>query len=357
MAILQKFIDILQPIAPTGITVLVIVVVMIAVRYVLEKRYGGTPGHRFRLQLIMLILTLAGLLVVILVLPISDTSRGQLLSLIGILLSAAIALSATTFVGNAFGGLMLRAVKSFRAGDFIRVGDHFGRVSERGLFHVEIQTEDRDLTTIPNLYLVTNPVKVIRSSGTIVSAEVSLGYDIPHTKISELLINAAGTTGLQEPFVHITELGDFSVTYRVAGLLTEVKQIITTRSKLREMMLDALHDGGVEIVSPAFMNTRSIPEGKLFIPAKVKEKKVEEPEAKVIPEEVVFDKAEEAESVEKLQFRHESLGKEIDEIKKHLAQTKEEGEKKQLKTQIEQLEKRREKLADIIEQRQEQGKK
>ena len=63
----------------------------------------------------------------------------------------------------------LRAVRNFRMGDFIRVAEHFGRVSERGLFHTEIQTENRDLTTLPNLFLVTHPVTTIRTSGTIVS--------------------------------------------------------------------------------------------------------------------------------------------------------------------------------------------
>ena len=52
--------------------------------------------------------------------------------------------------------------------------DHFGRVSERGLFHTEIQTQDRDLTMLPNLYLVTHPVTAIRSSGTIVSSIVTV---------------------------------------------------------------------------------------------------------------------------------------------------------------------------------------
>ena len=68
---------------------------------------------------------------------------------------------------------------------------------------------------------------------------------------------------------------------------------------------------------------------------------------------MVFDKAEEAESVEKLQFKYESLGKEIDEVKQQLTQVKEDGEKQQLKTQIEHLEKGRDRLADIIKQRQE----
>ena len=36
-------------------------------------------------------------------------------------------------------GLMMRVVKGFGAGDFVSIGESFGRVSERGLFHVEIQ--------------------------------------------------------------------------------------------------------------------------------------------------------------------------------------------------------------------------
>ena len=63
-------------------------------------------------------------------------------------------------------------MRNFRPGDFVRVGERLGRVTERGLFHTEIQTEDRDLTTLPNLYLVTNPVTVVRASGTIVSTTV-----------------------------------------------------------------------------------------------------------------------------------------------------------------------------------------
>jgi small-conductance mechanosensitive channel len=266
MEILRKLFEILQPIVPLGAAILGVVVILFAARYLLEKRYAERPGYGLRRQVITLSLSFIGLLVVIMTLPISDTSIGQLLSLIGILLSATIALSAPTFVGNIMAGMMLRAVRSFRPGDFIRVGNYFGRVSEQGLFHVEIQTEDRDLTTMPNLYLVTNPVKVIRSSGTIISAEVSLGYDIPLKKIENALIEAALAAQLEEPFVLVTALGDFAVTYRVSGLLPKVKHVLSTRSALHVQMLDKLHEGGVEIVSPTFMNTRAITDKKRFVP-------------------------------------------------------------------------------------------
>lgn len=114
-----------------------------AARWLLEKRVSQQTEGAFRIQIIMLALTVAAVVGGILALPISDATRAQLLSLLGILLSAAIALSSTTFLGNIMAGMMLRAVRPFKGGDFIRVGEHFGRVSERELFHIEIQTADR----------------------------------------------------------------------------------------------------------------------------------------------------------------------------------------------------------------------
>ena len=288
----------------SSVAVAVLVIVLLFVLQQILARSAGAEGHQARNQLILFGLTAAGLLLVILVMPIGDSTRGQILGLIGIVLSAGIALASTTFLGNAMAGIMLRAVKNFRLGDFIRAGEHFGRVSERGIFHTEIQTEDRDLTTLPNLYLVTHPVTTVRSSGTIVSATVSLGYDVPRTRIGELLLAAGHRAGLRDPFVQILDLGDFSVTYRIAGLLEEVKQIITARSRLRGCVMDALHEGGVEIVSPTFMNTRAQEAGRKMIPSG---------DASVggiddgAPEAVLFDKADEAESLAALKEQRRTV--------------------------------------------------
>ena len=355
MEILQSFLESLKSFISTGIAIAGSIIVLIAARYIIEKQSKDMAGRQFRRQIVTLILSFAALLAIILALPLSENTRGQLLSLIGILLSAAIALSSTTFVGNAMAGMMLRAVRSFRPGDFIRVGDYFGRVTERGLFHIEIQTEDRDLTTMPNLYLVTNPVKVIRSSGTIITAEVSLGYDTPRTKIEKLLIEAALASELKDPFVHVMNLGDFSVTYRVAGMLTEVKQLISARSGLRQMMLDKLHQGGVEIISPTFMNTRAFPETRSFIPrAEYKPGETEPATEKRSAEEIAFDKADEAESIEKLHERFGTLGKEIDKLKERIKETEDESKKDELRLQEEWLNTRRERIAEIIKRKEEE---
>jgi len=330
--LLDSAFDALVPALPFLAVLTLVIAGLTLTKFVLERRYAEITGAGFRIQLIMLGLSLVGLLAVIMAFPVSDALRGQLLSLVGILLSASIALSSTTFLGNAMAGILLRVVRVFRVGDFVRVGDHFGRVSERGLFHTEIQTEDRDLTTLPNSYLVTNPVKVVRNSGTIISAEVSLGYDVPRDQIEALLLAAASKARLEDPFVQIKALGDFSVVYRAAGLLTDVKSILSAGSRLRGAAMDELHAAGIEIVSPNFMNTRALEQAIRFIPKRVAVTK--KPQQESAPEALVFDKAEEATALEEIRLRQVALAEEIEHDETLLADEKDESERRLLESRI-----------------------
>jgi small conductance mechanosensitive channel len=307
-----------------------------------ERRKRTLPLAR---HLIMLGITGLGTVVVVVALPVTDTIRGQLLGLLGIALTAVIAFSSTTFVANAMAALMVRAVGNFRPGDWIRVENEFGRVTERGLFHTEIQTEDRDLVTLPNLYLVTNPVQVVRSSGTIVSTELSLGYDVNHDQVERLLVDAVEAAGLEEPFVQLIELGDSSVTYRAAGFLAEVKHLLSVRSRLRASILDTLHEAGVEIVSPTFMNQRSLAEDVRFIPGRSRRQrpKAETPS----PEEIMFDKADREASLE-LRREGERLRVEISKLDETAA-TAADDERRQIQAQIEQLRERADHIAAQLE--------
>jgi len=183
---------------PTVVVVAGAVLIGVAVRVVLNRTRKGKPGLAFTKQLVTFSLVLAGIVAVLIALPIRDTLRGQLFTLFGIIISALIALSSSTFVGNAMAGLMLRAVRNFRFGDFIKTEGYFGRVSDRGLFHTEIQTIHRDLVTLPNMFLVNNPVTVTRSSGVFIFGDVSLGYNVSREKVEKVLIEAAENAGLEE---------------------------------------------------------------------------------------------------------------------------------------------------------------
>ncbi len=347
--------ELLLKLLPTAGTLVFVIVALILADRLLEKASKGTS--RLRDQLLMLALTAIGILAVVLALPISNELRGQILSLIGIVLTAAIALSSTTFLGNAMGGIMLNAVRSFRIGDFIEVKDTFGRVTERGLFHTEVQTRERDLITLPNLYLVTHPVRTVRTSGTIISASVSIGYDAPHDDVEENLLIGAEKAGLKEPFVQITELGDFSVVYRISGLLEEIKQIMTAPSRLRAKVLDALHEAKIEIVSPTFMNQRVFNEGHTFIP-EVNQSAPDSSEEDSssggagAAESLAFDKAEKAESIASLKERETKLKEQIFEAEEGLKKASEE-EKEQINENMAGLKTKLDRVQKVITVREE----
>jgi hypothetical protein len=68
---------------PAAVAVFGVVIVLFVVRWVLERSKRPADVGRFRGELMLFALTFAGILVVILVLPISESLRGQLLALIG----------------------------------------------------------------------------------------------------------------------------------------------------------------------------------------------------------------------------------------------------------------------------------
>ncbi len=333
---------------PFALIVVGVITIILYRKIFFKSSHIDASESRWTKQLVLVFIIVLFLIGLLLVLPISETMKGQLFNLFGIAITATIALSSTTFVGNTMAGFMLRAIDAVRPGDFLKVDNYFGKVSEQGLLHTEIQTEDRDLTTLPNLFLVTTPLTVVRSSGTIVSATVSLGYDVPRLKIEELLIEAGEQSGLKGPFVQVLELGDFSVTYRVAGFLEDVKYLISFRSKLRGHMLDVLHENGVEIVSPNFMNQRVYSTEKTFIPKKIKLAK-EDDEAQRV-EDLVFDKADEAESIERVK---ELLQKNEDEIETLSENQGSESEKLANKKRIELLKKREDYLLKLLKSKME----
>lgn len=295
---MEIILNILNTWSSTVMTILLFLAFYFVAKKLLERQGKGHTDKKLIRSLILFSIGFIGAISIVLALPMEPDQKGQVTSLIGIVLSAVLGLSATTFIGNAIAGIALKTRNDFKPGDFIKVNDIFGRVTEQGLFHTEVQTPNRDLTSMPNMMLATHPVNITRSTGTILHAEVSLGYDVNRLMIEESLIKAALRAGLKDPFVLITSLGDFSVVYRINGLLENVKSIVSATSILTGHVLDVLHEDGIEIVSPNFMNQRQVGE-TVFIPKKYRVKDQTMLDKAAASESLIFDKAEEAESIEK----------------------------------------------------------
>lgn len=293
-----------------GVAVTLFCAASIVMLFKAQRNRANQESRRavaLRWQLASWATLLLALVLVIIQLPLSEVTRGQILSLIGVLLTGVIAFSSTTFVANAMAGVMLRAVRTFDVGDFIEINDRWGRVSDKGVFHTEVQTEQRDLLTVPHLYLATHPIKVIHKSGTVVSSALSLGYDLQRQQIEALLLAAATAVELEEPYVHVDHLGDHAVTYKVSGFLVDVSKLLTTKSNLRKSILDTLHGAGVEIVSPNYINQRQFSQWQKALPPAARPELCAGDEPVVTAEDIVFDKAESAANLRALRSHRHAL--------------------------------------------------
>ena len=301
-----------------SIVFVAIALAFIAANYLFHRILQDQKNALLKIASVFIGMILAIAVLVLFVPGLADSQREKILGLLGLLISGAFALSSTTFLGNALAGMMIRTTGSVKPGDFIKVNDYFGQVSEQGPFHVKIQIENRGTTTLPNLYLTTNPVEVMREKGTVISTDVSLGYDVSRQKIKQCLEKAAKEAEFVLPpfFVHVINLGDFSVVYRVMGILKETDKLLSARSNLNEAVLDALHEAGIEIVSPAFMNQRQVND-TIFIPKKERVKKEEAPRQYL--EDITFDDAKHAGSLEKKKEVLENLKNNLIEIEKELS--------------------------------------
>ncbi|MCF8358780.1 MAG: mechanosensitive ion channel family protein [Prolixibacteraceae bacterium] len=272
---------------PTAV-LFVLIVLLVLNAWVFKKVKSTNANGNIAKGAISFFLSLVGILVFILVLPIEKPLKGQIIAFFGIIISAGIALSSTTVLGNLIAGIMNNSMNRFRNGDLIKIDDFHGRVIRKSIFHTEIQLEDSNFITIPNLYISNNPVKLIRKANTVISTSVSLGYDVPRGTIEKALKDAANEAGLSDPYVYVTDLGDYSVVYKIHGFLADSSKYFTTRSLLNVKVMDVLHEAKVEIVSPTFMNQRRVDE-KFFIPKKIVVEKNTADEKS--PEDLIFDEA------------------------------------------------------------------
>lgn len=289
-------------------------VLLLLLRLLLGWLAGRRRLTSFTRHVVLAVLSVVA--VVAVALTLKDPVRDQVLKFLGIVVSAVLAFSSTTLVGNGLAGVMLRAQSHFRGGDWVSVGDVFGQVVHRGLLFTTVQNELRDLVTLPNSHLASRPVRVV-ADPTYISARVSLGYDVPHREVERLLLQAAASAGLENPYVYVLELGDFSILYRISGKLRRIEELLTKKSALKRSVLDALHGGGIEIVSPAFMNQRLLAQDRRFIPAGTVDLELPT-EIGPAPEADTFDKGRQAKTMEQLEDAVRAAEERIEALRREL---------------------------------------
>lgn len=293
---------------PLIVVFLIAVLIFSITAVIFKQRVSKDPSAKYYRQLTYNVFLVFLLIAIVAAAPIASDLKGQILGLIGIVISGAIALSSTTLLGNTLAGVLLKLTKNFNSGDFISVNEYTGKVASRSLLNIEVQTFDRGLIFLPNIYLVQNPVKVFPKSGIFVSVEVSLGYDVPRKNIEMALLKAAEKLEIESAYVEIKGLLDFSVQYALQALVTNLESYMAVKSKLHAKVMDELHRNNIEIVSPNFMNTRAL-DKQLIIPEVADDKSEVDQALDDNIDAIIFDKAHRADKLQVLEQKKERVEK------------------------------------------------
>lgn len=206
-------------------------------------------------------------------LPGSQTEAFKGLS---VLLGLMVSLGASGMVGQAVSGMILTYGRIYRKGEYVRLGEHEGTVTEVGAFTTRLRTGLGEEVTISNASILAGTTKnysrAVKGAGFVLDTTVTIGYDTAWRQVHAMLIEAAVRTEgvLQDPppVVFQTALSDWYPEYRL------VCQAIPAEPRPRALLLSTLHANiqdvfnsyGVQIMSPQYFEDP--PEPKLVPRAK-----------------------------------------------------------------------------------------
>ena len=184
---------------------------------------------------------------------------------ISIFVGALLSLGSTGAMKNAIAGVVLIYTRAFQIGDWIQVNKSTGEVVRRNLLVTRLRTNRNEQITIPNGEVLKDHVVNFTPAAKLgrlgFTTSVTISYDTDWRTVNELLLKAAAsTTALSSdppPFVFQSGLDDFYARYTLRVYTSGPPPLGKIQTALRQNILDAFHQAGIEIMSPVIEASRS----------------------------------------------------------------------------------------------------
>lgn len=215
------------------------------------------PTHR----LVSFLLIVFTAVIVFPYLPGADSDAFQGISLF---LGFMISLGSSALIANVVAGVVVTYMRPFQVGDRVKIADTVGDVVEKTLLVTRVRTTKNVDITIPNGMVLASHIinysSSARDPGLLLHTTVTIGYDVPHEKVRDLLIAAARAVpdvrDEPAPFVLQTSLDDYYVSYELNACTEHAGRMAGIYSDMHARILENFHAAGVEIMSPHFYALR-----------------------------------------------------------------------------------------------------
>ena len=197
------------------------------------------------------------------------------IELLGVLASLAvfsliIGLAIQQSLGNIVNSFLLSLDRPFDVGDRIEVDGQLGTVASVGILSTKILTLDERLVVIPNNTLISSSITNFARGGgdgmarrLYLTVDVGVDYDEDPAHVKGVLLEVLEKTPflLDEPVprVHLWELADFSVNYRLFGYLGDYADEQMARDHILQEVHYRFGIEGISIPFPTSIELREKP--------------------------------------------------------------------------------------------------
>jgi small-conductance mechanosensitive channel len=180
----------------------------------------------------------------------------------GAVLTAVVGLALQDMLGNVLGGLSLQLDSTIRVGDWIRIAEVTGRVTEIRWRSTSIETRNWETVILPNSVLTRAQVTVLgRRSGQpqLLRRWINFNVDfrVVPTQVIEVVIAALrsnpidGVAASPAPDCILMDLGESTARYAVRYHLSDLSADDPTDSVVRTRVYFALSRAGIPLAMPA----------------------------------------------------------------------------------------------------------
>lgn len=190
---------------------------------------------------------------------------------LSVIVGLMVSIGASGVVGQIASGVMIVYTYALKKGEYVRIQDYEGTVTELGLFVTRLRTGLGEEIALPNAFVLGNVTRnfsrIDGERGYVLDCKLTIGYDTPWRQVHALLLEAAAAIPeirkMPAAYVVQTALSDFYVEYKlVVHVDTDVPATrARVASDLHAAIQDAFNRHGVQIMSPHYF--RDPPEPKL----------------------------------------------------------------------------------------------
>lgn len=188
----------------------------------------------------------------------SDAFKG-----VSVLLGLMLSLGSSNVISQGASGLILTFTRTFRVGEYVRIGALEGTVTALGIFNTRLRTGMGEEVTLANANVfgseIRNYSRAAEGGGYILDTTVTIGYDTPWRQVEAMLLEAAertqGIAAEPPPRVFQTALSDFYPEYRLVCNATpkQPRPRAVALSDLHANIQDTFNQYGVQIMSPHYV--------------------------------------------------------------------------------------------------------